>query len=455
VARLDLPFALSLSLALVLPGCTDDGEQDSGTVGNDGTTTDPGTASATADPDDTGSSCVLGQGGCGCLEGQCVGGTYCVEDVCQLGPQIDVEGQDRAVVGGVLVPVEADVDAESFTWTQIAGPPVEILGAETLQIAVSVPADAPPGQTVTLRLSATRNGVTLDGDVRINILDAVFQDALPTVSDPAQLGSTEGLAFGPTGMWVVSTEGFVSRFDSDGAFIERYEVPGAPVGADYRDENLFIANRDGTGRVERLNTVSGNLSTLFDALGDGGALGEVNLPLFRRLNDDAFEVYVSTRLGQTVLRYASETDSANVFLQDAGVINPNAMTFGPEGNAIYVGAQGHVWRVPLTDGGVGGTPEDYLVLGDDTDITYEVDGLAVDEGNNLWVGCPNASTLFVSHYSVTGPAEISRTFTDVGGGVSRFVNLTFGRGDFERDTLYYTNLGDGTVGRLRVGLEGR
>jgi sugar lactone lactonase YvrE len=375
--------------------------------------------------------------------------------MCVLGPLIDIDDdkENLSVVGGVLVPLSAEVEAEEFTWSQVSGPPVEILGAETLQVAVVVPADAPPGDTVTLRLSATRNGVTLDADATIGILDAVFENALPGISDSAQLGTTEGLAFGPTGMWVVSTEGFVSRFAPDGAFIERYDVPGAPVGADYFEENLFVANRDGTGRIELLSTVSGNLSTLLDALEGGGPLGEVNLPLVDRIDDGIYDLYVSTRLGQTVLRYSSETGVANVFLEDMSVVNPNALTFGPEGNAIYVGAQGHVWRVPLTDGGVAGTPEDYLVLGDDTDITYEVDGLAFDEGGNLWVGCPNASTLFVSHYAVTAPAEISRTFEAVGGGVSGFVNLAFGRDDFQDDTLYYTNLADGTVGRLRVGLQ--
>ena len=33
-----------------------------------------------------------------------------------------------------------------------------------------------------------------------------------------------------------------------------------------------------------------------------------------------------------------------------------------------------------------------------------------------------------------------------------FVNLSFGRGNFGGENLYYTNLGSGTVGRLRVGL---
>jgi sugar lactone lactonase YvrE len=224
---------------------------------------------------------------------------------------------------------------------------------------------------------------------------------------------------------------------------------------DFNGENLLIANREGTGHIDQLNSVSGTLTTLFDGLDGGGPLGTVNLPLVQFLNnDDLYDVYVSTRLDQTVLRWSSELGSASVFLQDAGVVNPNALTFGPEGGYLFVGAQGHVWRVPMLDGNVAGPPEDYLVLGDDSDITYEVDGLAFDEGANLWVGCPNASTLFVSHYSVMGPAEISRTFVDVGGGVSRFVNLAFGSNDFGEETLYYSNLADGTVGRLRVGLRG-
>jgi hypothetical protein len=404
----------------------------------------------TSDPDDTG-GCVPGQVECTCLDEQCVSGAYCIDAVCVLGPVINLDDEGRAVVAGVVVPLEADVTADEFSWSQVSGPPVEILGAANLQISVVVPADAPAGESVTLRLSATRNGVTLDSETSIAILEAVFEDVLPGISDPMELGSTEGLAFGATGMWVVSTEGFASLFGSDGSFIMRYDVPGAPVGAYYRDENLIIANSEGNGRVEQLNTISGNLSTLFEDVG-GAPLGTANLPLIAD-NGDVYDVFVSTRTSQTVVHWSSESGDANLFLEDAGVINPNALAFGPDPNMIYVGAQGHVWRVPILDDGTAGTPEDYLVLGDDTDITYEVDGLVFDEGANLWVGCPNASTLFVSHYSVMGPAEISRTFVDPAGGVSRFVNLRFGGGDFEGDTLYYTNLGDGTVGRLRVGLQ--
>lgn len=442
---------LSISLGLTLLGCGDDGAS-----GQD--TADTGTSTAPVldgpdptDPDGTG-GCVQGQAGCACLDALCVSGAYCVEEICVLGPLIDAD-EGRAVVGGVVVPLEAEATADAYSWSQISGPPVEILGAQNLQIAVVVPADAPPGEVAMLQFSATRNGVTLTADVPIQILDAVFEDALPTIDDPTQLGTTEGLAFGPTGMWVASSEGFVSQFGSDGGFIARHDVPGEPVGMDFRGENLLIANREGTGRIDQLNSVSGTLSTLFDSLDGGGPLGSVNLPLVDRINNDFYDLYVSTRLDQTVLRWSSEFGTASVFLDDVGVINPNALTFGPDGGYLFVGAQGHVWRVPMLDGDVAGTPEDYLVLGDDTDITYEVDGLVFDEGANLWVGCPNASTLFVAHYSAMGPAEISRTFSDVGTGISRFVNLSFGRDDFEDDTLYYSNLSDGTVGRLRVGLQ--
>lgn len=440
-------FVLAVPLSLVLLACGDDGGQAVET-GSDATG-DPATSAptTTVDPDDSG-GCVLGQNDCGCLDGGCIAGNYCVDDVCVQGPQVSVD-ESRAVVGGVVVRVEGEATADEVAWEQISGPPVELVGADTLAVALAVPADATPGEQIVLRLSATRNGVTLTADTSISVLEALFHDALPMISDPAQLGTTEGLDFGNTGMWVVSTEGFVSRFDDDGNFVERIDVPGAPVGANFSGEQLVIANREGTGRVQAINEVSGTLATLFDALGGGEPLGEVNLPL----PDTDGNVFVSTRLGQTVLRYDQEAGTASSFLQSASVQNPNALAFGPENTAIYVGAQGHVWRVPLLEGGMAGEPEDYLVLGDDSDITYEVDGLVFDEGQNLWIGCPNASTLFVAHHSVDGPAEVSRSFTDVGPGISRFVNLHFGRGEFPGDTLYYTNLSDGTVGRVRVGLQ--
>lgn len=439
-----------IALGLGLVACGDDGGEEQNTTQAE---TSAETSEGSVDPDSTSTTegqdedgdCVPGNQGCICLEDACIGGLFCVEAECVLGPQVEID-EGRAVVGGVVVPIEADVMADEFSWSQVAGPAVEILGAEGLQIAVVVPADAPPGEVVTLRLTAIRNTVAVEADVDIEILDSVFEDFLAGIDDPMELGSTEGLAFGADELWVVSSEGFVSRFDPEGAFILRHDVPGTPAGAGFSGENLIIANPEGSGRVEQLNSVSGNLGLLFDTF-DGGPVGTVNLPL----PDNNGNVFVSTRLDQRVLRYDAELGSASLFIENLGE-NPNALAFGPEGNVVYVGTVGHVWRVPLLEGGGAGQPEDYLDLGDDMGITYEVDGLVFDEGNNLWIGCPNASSLFVAQYSVQGPAEVARSWVEVGG-VSRFVNLRFGEGDFGQSMLYWTNLGDGSVGRLRVGLQ--
>lgn len=436
------------ALGLLIGGCGDDAAQDTANASTGDAQTDgpaPTTAVTTDDTVDDSGGCIEGNAGCACLEGTCVGGLFCIEDQCVIGPQVEID-EDRSVLAGLVVPIDAEVMAESFSWSQVSGPTAEILGAMGQEIEVVVPADAAVGEVITLRLTAERNGVSLDTDVNITIIDAVFENFLGGIADPAQLGSTEGLAFGPTGMWVASSEGFVSRFDSKGAFVERYETPGDPVGANFLEEALIVANR-GAVAVQQLNSVSGELSVLFDTF-DGQPVGTVNYPL----PDNNGNVYVSTRLDQRVLRWDAKLGAATVFLQDAQVINPNAMAFGPEGNAIYIGTVGHVWRVPLIDGGMAGTPEDYLDLGDDTG-PLEVDGLTFDEGNNLWVGCPVASTLFVAPYSGKGPTAVARSWVDPAPGFDGFVNVRFGDDDFDDQTLYWTNLGDSSVGRMHVGLQ--
>jgi sugar lactone lactonase YvrE len=222
-------------------------------------------------------------------------------------------------------------------------------------------------------------------------------------------------------------------------------VPGLPVGANIRDDNLIIANA-GNQAVEQLNMVSGNVSTVFDGVTGGGVLGTANHPVI----DQAGNIYVSNREGGQVFRYDMEEDTVSVFLE--GLLNPNALAFGPEGsNVLYVGTLGTVWRVSVEARGVAGTPIPYLELGPDVDITYEVDGIAFDEGQNMWVGCPNAETLYVARYVGAEATTAIREWAMTGAGYSYFVNTTMGRGDFG-GSLYWTNLSGSTVGRLRVGL---
>ncbi|MEX1362215.1 MAG: hypothetical protein AB1Z98_03770, partial [Nannocystaceae bacterium] len=136
----------------VVVGCGDDGGTQQ--PGTDGDTPGDGTTSTDVetdgpDPDDSG-GCIPGSMGCACLQDACVGSLVCVEDTCVVGPQIELD-EDRAVLGGVVLPLSAEVDADEFSWSQVSGPEVEILAPESLTIAVVVPPDAPAGEVVTLR----------------------------------------------------------------------------------------------------------------------------------------------------------------------------------------------------------------------------------------------------------------------------------------------------------------
>jgi hypothetical protein len=439
---------------LAMFGCKDDGNgSGSGDTAATSAATDAGSGSADDGVDDgdatgTPPDCVEGTVGCVCLNSQCGNNLFCVDNMCALGPELDVD-QPREVLAGLAVPMEMEVDAETFSWAQIGGPEVEILGADSTQIVVNLPPDLAPGDVIELEATAIRNTIEVKETTSITIIAPSFENFLGGITDPMQLGTSEGLAFsGNDTMWVVSSEGFVSVFDADGAFLERHEVPGQPVGANFNDENLIIANA-GNEAVEQLNMVSGNVSTLFASVDGGGALGPVNYPVI----DQGGNMYISNRTGGQVFRYDSEEGTVSVFLE--GLLNPNALAFGPEGNnVLYVGTLGTVWRVAVEPGGVAGTPVPYLVLGPDTDITYEVDAITFDEGQTMWVGCPNAETLYFARYEGVGETAVMREFSSVGAGNSFFVNARFGRGDFGGSRLYWTNLAGNTVGRLQVGIGG-
>lgn len=436
---------------LAVFGCGDDGGSGGGDTGSTSAATGDGTDSADGGPvgdvsdDGPPDDCVEGTLACVCLNSQCGNDLECVDDVCVMGPELQVD-DPREVIAGLAVPMEMEVDADSFAWTQVSGPTVELLGAEGTQVVVNIPPDATPGDEIVLEASAVRNTIEVTAQTSITVIAPDFQDFLGGIADPTQLGSTEGLAFsGNDQMWVVSTEGFVSSFDTEGAFIQRVDVPGQPVGANFNDENLIIANA-GSMAVEQVNSVSGNLSTLFSMADGGGSLGPVNYPLI----DDNGNMYFSNRDSGQIFRYDEEDGTLTLWVE--GLVNPNALAFGPEGNdVVYVGTAGTVFRIAVEGEDVAGTPAPYLVLGPDTDITTEVDGITFDEAQTMYVGSPNNETLYIARYNSMGETTPIRELTTTTGN-SGFVNVGFGRGDFGGARLYWTNLGGGGVGSLRVGV---
>ncbi|MEM6992133.1 MAG: hypothetical protein AAF721_16605 [Myxococcota bacterium] len=461
------------AVALSLAGCKEE---------DDGAANDTGTADETGADDDADSvgddgmdgmddmddsGCVPGALMCSCAEGVCSGVLFCVEDMCVQGPDVEFDDEFPDVLAGLRVPLEVEAEGETITWSQTAGPAVELLTDQGPNTEINIPADAGDGETITMTVEVQLNGVTLSDSMDITIREAVFENVFPDVTAPEQLGTTDGLAFNGAGMWVVSNEGFVSHMspgDNDGdepvppGFVEAFDVGGLPAGANFLENELMLIANTMLTEVQTFNTVSGTVGTYFDQIDGGGTLGAAN---FLLIDGNDGDVLLTNHLDGQLIYYDTGNDndddpippSTVVMADDLGV-NPNAMAFGPEGPGIvYLGVEDTIIRIPYEDGMIGMTST-YLDL---AGMCGEPDGIMFDEGGNMWVGCPATNSLFVAQY-VGGPdgeTEVSRSWSDVGTGISRFANLQFGGGDFAGRSLYWTNLEDATVGVLGVGLQGR
>ncbi len=448
--------------ALLCAGCYEGPEEDGS---GDGSTSDatsnetsssPVTSASTTGPTD----CIAGQEMCICLEEQCVGSLQCVEGLCQRGPEFDGPDDDFDVIGGVRLPIEVDIMADSYEWTQVSGPQADALaGTDSTTLLVDVPADANPGSQMVFRINAVRNTIEATFDVRVNIHAAQFSDFLAEVDDPEQAGTVEGLGLLRFEAWVLSSEGFISRFSPEGNFIERIDLEGAPMGGVFGDlpvgdddeiDVMYVANA-GTERIQAVVENTGEVRMVTNQMTAGGALGPVDsVALFGN-----GELFFTNRTGGQIFHYyfgddgmGNEQWMTEEFLADLGP-NPNAITTGPDPGYLYVGTVGKVWRVPVLDD-VAGDAELYFDIGDSADPLLEVDGITFDFAQTMYVGVSGTNTLYMARYNGGQQVEATRTFTDVGGGVSSFVNVQFGSGDFGNGTLYWTNPATSAVGRLQV-----
>ena len=467
IVRSRLNIITGVLAGISLAACTGDpaGEGD-GSDGADSTGSDDDSADPTGSPTSSPTGvtmttdpvdCIPGDDLCECLDGQCIGNLSCVDNVCLPGPLFQPDDDEEPVVlAGLVVPVNIDVTADEFTWTQVDGPATEIIG-EGPSVLVPVPPDAAVGDVITVRINATRNTIQATYDWHITVREPVFENFLAGITSTEELGSSEGLDFDDNGnMWVVSTEGFISRFGVDASFQARHDVPGQPVGALFGnyymagpDEDpidvLFIANAMNES-IEALTLSNQSLLTVSDAVEGGGTMGTVNFVL----PDGNGNVFATNRLGGQIFRYDVDDDVTRLFLDMTGQ-NPNALSFGPDANVLYIGTLGQVVRVGVLPDETAAEPSVYLDFAPPAD-GLEVDGLAFDEGGNLYVGVPNSSTMYVARFVGDGATTAIRTFSDVGAGFSYFVSLRFGRGGFSESALYWTQLGDRTVARLETGV---
>lgn len=457
----------------VLSACKEDGSaegsaDESSSGGGEGTMTSSTTmpmTSSTTDPGD----CIPGNEDCECLDGtECVGELYCVEGVCLPGPLFDPQDQDEPVViAGLSVPIQVDVNADEYSWSQVDGPATEIIG-DGASIQVPVPADAVAGDIITLRIDATRNSVMASFDYHITVMDAVFEDFLGGISDTSQLGTSVGLDFDDAGnMWVSSSEGFLSRFSGDAMFQSGYDLAGGPAGVrfgqiyDPATEDdlpaLFVALTM-EERVVTMNLNNQDVYELTSALDGGGALGPVDIVLPEGDGDAYFSN--GTQIFYVDVEYDNDTGTMSTttnVLVDTGVLTSpiTAMSFGPDANVLYVGTQGKVWKIGVLQDGTTAPPTLYLDTGDETDPLEAVIGIDFDRGGNMFVGIPGTQTLHIAHFVAGEDATTSaRSFVAPGAGFDGFRSLQHGNDAFSEGALYWTNLTDRTVGRLETGLRG-
>lgn len=226
-------------------------------------------SATTAPPTD----CILGQEMCECLDNDCVGELHCVENVCVPGPVFEGFDEEFRVIGGVRLPIEMEIMADSFTWEQVSGPAAEALeGTESTQLLVDVPADANGGAQMVFRVNAVRNTIEDSYDVRVNIIAAKFTDFLAANDNPEEAGTVEGIGLLDFEAWVMSSEGFISRFSPEGEFIERIDIMGSPMGGrfgglpigdDDEIDVLYVANSM-TERVQAVIRETGQVQMITD-----------------------------------------------------------------------------------------------------------------------------------------------------------------------------------------------
>ncbi|MBV1858302.1 MAG: hypothetical protein KUG77_07810 [Nannocystaceae bacterium] len=475
-AQLSLTFALALGLLACEAGNSDANETDTpvNTTGEDGSgDTNP----TTTNPSTTGPvDCIAGQETCVCLENNCIGTLECVHDLCVPGSEFDIPDDPIRVIAGLRVPINAEILADEFSWAQTGGPDANATGIDTQSPLIDVPAGASGGDVLTFTLTAIRNEVEATADVTIEIVEANFEEGLPMIMDPEQLGTPNTVSFRGGQLWAVMDEGFVSWFDLDfddtlevqfAVHMGRQDIPGAPFGARMgqvpdRDDDidvLLIANT-GNQALEALSINGGNLETLSDETVDGEPLGAVRHLV--RMDD---EIYLTNGEGGQLLVWdqSPPQDDAGgstggdpptpagtrVLLED--LVMPSAVISGPEDGFLYLGVAGEVLRVPILEDGEAGQPSVYLSFGDNTDPNLMVDGLQFDRANNLYVGVPLDDRLVVARYAAGEETEAIRDIDTAGANFSDFGGLRFGDDDFGGGTLYYGNA-SGRVGRVFVGL---
>lgn len=205
------------------------------------------------------------------------------------------------------------------------------------------------------------------------------------------------------------------------------------------------AGPNSDGVVWRI-TPEGDTTRVADGIGDPNAIAVLPDGDFLVSDDFTHDIYLVTRTGEVTL------------FTDA-IPFPNGLALAPDGSALYVARifrsapadpprarfqdfSDEVWRLPLRNFRPAGPPEVIFRTGGATGP----DGLAIDEQGRLYLSAAREGQLWRID-TATGQGEL------LADGLPGLASLAFGRGAFDRQSLYATQIRGGRL--LRFAVNGR
>lgn len=251
------------------------------------------------------------------------------------------------------------------------------------------------------------------------------------VETALELGETnEGIAFGPDGRLYVagSDSGTLWAFGADGAQEKIATLPSA-LGIAFKGADLFVA---GFGSDE-LYRVRGKAFDVY--------AGPISKPNFVTVTP-----WGSLLVSNDYADLISEVTDAGAALWTAAVPSPNGMAFDDAGEKLYVvttfAENPKLWHVALDGHKAGAAKAVATFEGSPTP-----DGIAVAADGSVFVAL-NVAGRLVRVNPATGQID------EVAKNLSFPASLAFGRGDFDRCSVYVTQLFGKGVHRVNVGVAG-
>ena len=380
------------------------GAESGGESGESGDSGSPSSGGGPGDPPEPPDGCLPGSIGCECLDnGDCMGLSTCIEDVCTPAPPVpDVDGPSAAIAGVAIqldgsITVSNELDGvnvfESLLWEQVSGPEAQLEYEFSSEAIAWLPPNAQNDAELTFRLTAELGGVVESGQYTMRVLPAAPVEVMGDLMDVADFGATlVGRALGD--VWLATDLGLVARVGDEGIEQED-DLAGRVTQIRGYGNNLVLFMQPDNGRVMEFNGNNNVFSEFLTELTSGDPLG----PVVSMAGFDG-DIYFGTEDGRIVL-YDDPDNAEPAVTLDRFTVGqvPTVMTIGQhpvapdddendEGVVLYYGTDtGDVWQIGLTaaevlDGPEVGTPALYVSLPG----TGPVTGIHVDDFRNMWVG---------------------------------------------------------------------